>query len=72
MIHVGNQSIRHTHPLAIHRGLVYCKKCGNRKGDGIVKKLAKACRPPTVYERATLQAISDDKLPPKLDCWPES
>ena len=72
MIHVGNQTIHHTHHLAIHRGLVYCKKCGNRKGEGIVKKLAKACHPPTVYGRATLQAISDDRLPPKLDCWPES
>lgn len=27
MIHVGNQSIHHSHKLAIHRGLVYCKRC---------------------------------------------
>ena len=70
LLHVGNQNIHHSHALAVHRGLVYCSKCGCRRGEAYVKKLARACEPPSDYGAATLKAVSLDKLPPRLKAWP--
>ena len=70
MIHVGNQNIHSTHKLSVHRGLVYCSKCGCRKGT-FIKNLARACEPPRSYGMGTLQAIAQDRLPPQLDNWPD-
>ena len=70
MMHVGNQNIHSTHKLNIHKGLVYCHKCGCRMGSHI-KKLARECEPPTSYGRDSLQAIANDVLPPNLAEWPE-
>ena len=71
MMHVGNRAIHHSHSLAIHRGLVYCRKCGSRKGSDLIKRLANACCPPSAYGRSSLAAIRDDRLPPGLDEWPD-
>ena len=68
-LHIGNQYIHHSHSVSIHKGLVYCSKCGGR-GPHVLKKLARECEPPTDTGRATLQAISLDRLPAGLDCWP--
>ena len=70
LLHVGNQNIHHSHTLAVHRGVVYCSKCGCRRGGAYVKKLAKNCEPPSDYGAATLKAVSLDKLPPGLKAWP--
>ena len=70
MLHVGNQIIHFTHALSVHRGLVYCSKCGSRKAADVLKKLAHPCEPPSIYGKATLKAILADKLPPNLDAWP--
>ena len=70
MLHVGNQCVHYTHTLAVHRGLVYCSKCGSRKGANHLKKLAYTCEPPSEYGKMNLKAIAEDKLPPNLDEWP--
>ena len=69
-LHIGNQNIHHSHVLAVHRGLVYCTKCGSRSGKALVKHLAQECMPPSAHGAATLRAISEDRLPPKLHAWP--
>ena len=69
MIHVGNQNIHSSHKLNIHKGLVYCHKCGCRKGSHI-KKLARECEPPSLYGKESLHAIANDVLPPNLAEWP--
>ena len=68
-LHIGNLYIHHSYSVSIHKGLVYCSKCGGR-GPHVLKKLARECEPPTDTGRATLQAISLDRLPAGLDCWP--
>jgi len=72
-MHVGNKNIHNTHSLTVHRGLVYCSKCGCRKGKGHIRRLALACAPPRRYSHGdhTLRAINNDRLPPGLDEWPQ-
>ena len=70
MLHVGNQCIHYSHSLAVHKGLVYCSKCGSRRGANHVMKLAYACEPPSDYGKLSLKAIAEDRLPPNLDEWP--
>ena len=70
MLHIGNQIIHFSHSLSVHRGLVYCNKCGSRKAADVLKKLAHPCEPPSTYGKATLKAILSDKLPPNLLAWP--
>ena len=70
MLHIGNQVIHHTHALSVHRGLVFCNKCGSRKGTKVVKNLARPCGPPSSFGKATLKAIHKDMLPSKLVQWP--
>ena len=70
-LHIGNQFVNYSHKLAIQTGLVYCRRCGSRKGKDHVKKLARACHPPTSAGRASLLALSLGKLPQGLDSWPE-
>ena len=67
-MHVGNNFVNHTHKLKVHRGLVYCAKCGCRATNQL-RHLAKACIPPGAYG---LRAIMGDKLPTGLDQWPDS
>ena len=69
LLHVGNQNVHSSHRLSVHRGLVYCHKCGCRKGTHI-KKMAHSCEPPTKYGRDCLQAIANDVRPPNLAEWP--
>ena len=69
MIHVGNQNIHSSDKLNVHRGLVYCHKCGCRMGSHI-KKLARECELPSSYGKESLQAIANDVLPPNLTEWP--
>ena len=69
-LHVGNQYVHHTHKLQTYRGLVYCGKCGYRKGTNQVKRLAKPCMPPDSNGLANLKAISKGELPPNVPCWP--
>ena len=69
-IHLGNSSSHHTHFLKIHRGLVYCKRCGNRGSNNQLRKLAKSCTPPTAAGKQALRCIVKDKLPPTLKEWP--
>ena len=70
-LHVGNQSVHHTHRLSIYKGFVYCGRCGYRKGTNQVRKLAKPCAPPGLAGVKTLSAIQDGKLPPGLTAWPD-
>ena len=70
-LHVGNQYVHFTHSLTVHRGLVYCSKCGSRSGSNQIRLLAKACEPPSDYGHNTLKAISLDRLPQGLDEWPD-
>ena len=72
MVHIGNQYVHHTHKIGIHRGFVYCKKCGGRKGTAVIKKLASACAPPSATGKQTLHAISCGRLPPGVGEWPLS
>ena len=70
LIHVGNQYTHYTHRLKIHRGLVYCAKCGSRATEQM-RLLSRKCRPPRKYGKDTLRAINADCLPPGLVEWPE-
>ena len=69
-IHVGNLNIHHSHKLNVHRGLVFCCKCGSRSGN-FLKNLAAPCAPPTDYGKVSIAALMEDRLPPKLTCWPD-
>ena len=69
-IHVGNQYIHVTHKLCNYKGFVYCGKCGYRKGSNQVRNLAKPCAPPGSFGAATLKAIQQGRLPPRLHSWP--
>ena len=69
LLHVGNQNVHSTHKLSVHRGLVYCHKCGCRAGSHL-KNLARECEPPSAYGRESLSAIANDVLPPNLAEWP--
>ena len=69
MLHVGNQCVHYSHTLAVHRGLVYCSKCGYKGGANQVRKLTKPCAPSGVRN---LKAVRDGKLPPGLEEWPHS
>jgi len=69
MIHVGIQNIHSSHKLSVHKGLVYCRKCGCRNGSHI-KTLAREWEPPSLYGKESLQAIANDVLPPNLAEWP--
>ena len=70
-LHLGNQYVHFTHSLSVHRGLVYCCKCGGRCGSNQIRLLARACEPPLDYGCNTLKAISADKLPQGLEVWPD-
>ena len=70
VIHLGNQSSHHTHFLKVHRGLVYCKRCGSRGSNNQLRMLAKSCNPPTAAGKHALKCIAKDKLPPNLKEWP--
>ena len=68
-VHIGNQSIHHTHQMCQHKSFIYCKKCGSRAGTKI-RYLSKQCLPPSSYGQATIRAIQRDRLPPNLTDWP--
>ena len=68
-MHIGNQSVHHTHSIRQHRGFIFCKKCGSRAITKVCK-LAHQCEPPTQFGKATLAAIANEWLPPKLSRWP--
>ena len=68
-VHIGNQSIHHTHQMRQHKGFMYCKRCGSRAGTKI-RYLSKQCLPPSSYGQATIRAIQRDRLPPNLTDWP--
>ena len=70
-LHIGNQFIHYTHQLQVFKGLVYCGKCGYRKGTNQVRNLARSCIPPDTYGARNLKAILDGKLPHGLDQWPD-
>ena len=70
LIHVGNRYAHYTHKLKIHKGFVYCAKCGSRATDQM-RLLSRPCRPPRSYGKATIRAILSDRLPPGLTNWPE-
>ena len=69
-LHVGNQFIHHSHKLHTYKGLVYCGRCGYRKGANQVRRLAKPCSPPGTNGMLNLEAIRKGELPPKLSAWP--
>ena len=71
-MHVGNQTIHFTHRMTVHKGFVYCRKCGCKRGTNQVRKLAKPYGPPGKYGLQTLRAIHfHDKLPPGMAEWPD-
>ena len=70
MLHVGNQFVHHSHNLQIYKGLVYCSKCGYRKGSNQVRRLAKPCFPPDSNGILNLRAIHKGELPPNVTHWP--
>ena len=70
-VHLGNLNIHSSHKKRIHRGLVFCRRCGSRAGTKI-QNLAAPCRPPGKYGRDSLNAILNDRLPPNLTSWPDS
>ena len=67
--HIGNQSIHSSHSLRQHKGLIYCKKCGNLAATKI-HKLAEPCHPPQEYGKRNLANIHADRLPYGLQQWP--
>ncbi len=48
----------------------FAKSVAAAKAVTVLQKLGRACRPPTLYGLAALHALSNDKLPPRLDRWP--
>ena len=70
-IHIGNLDLHSSHRTSIHKGFIYCTKCGSRAGT-CIKHLAKPCVPPGKYGKDALKAILNDRLPPNLDAWPGS
>ena len=68
-LHIGNLIIHPTHAKRVHRGLVFCRKCGSRAGS-CLKNLASPCVPPGRYGKESLKAILNDSLPPNLVAWP--
>ena len=62
-IHVGNQTIHHSHRLLTHRGLRYCRKCGYVATNMQTRKLAKPCEPPKQYGRNIKRSIQKDEIP---------
>jgi len=71
-VHVGNNITHTSHTMLRYRGLVYCKKCGNRGTYSQLRKLSKPCTPPTDYGRKSLSALAQGKLPPGLTQWPSA
>ena len=71
-LHVGNKYTHHTHKIKVHKGLVYCARCGGRATTQL-RLLARECVPPRPrsYGSLTLRAINNDALPPGLDKWPD-
>jgi len=67
--HIGNQSVNSSHTLRQHKGLIYCKRCGNIAAVKI-HKLAELCGPPNTYGKRNLANIQNDKLPYGMDQWP--
>ena len=65
-LHVGNQFIHHSHKLHTYKGLVYCCRCGYRKGANQDRRLAKPCSPAGTNGILNLEAIRKGELPPKL------
>ena len=64
-VHIGNQTIHHTHQMCQHKTFVYSKRCGSRAGTKI-RYLAKQWLPPSSYGQATIKAILPDRPPPNL------
>ena len=58
-----------SHRLGLHRGLLYCRKCGCYKSKNLAK-LARPCEPPERRGRANLSCIARDVKPNGLRAWP--
>ena len=73
LLHIGNQSIHHSHRINTFRGLVYCRVCGARAGStatGFLKLLAKPCTLPGTYGKDNIKRLSEGRLPRGVKCWP--
>ena len=69
-VHKGYSMTHHTHKLFAYKGFIYCNKCGCRAGCHVLKGLAHPCEPPTSYGAASLNALREGRLPPRLSHWP--
>ena len=71
-LHIGNKFTHISHQLNKFRGLIYCRRCGCRAGNAILKNLSTPCQPPSAtYGRLSLSRLREGKLPPGLLEFPD-